>query len=198
MSAEVPRSNGSAQFLFTASPNSPLLSGFKINADGSLTPVPGSPFVIATPARAIVGVHDALLIADGAGITVFSVDMATGAIRQTDSAKAAFISDLVSDPQMNAAIAVSASGALALRVVDGRLQAQPAPMTAQVPAVVQTSRQAILDVTDHFMYVIDIGKTELMAFRTQNGKPLPLSPQSYPLPKDTAFITLVGSPRIQR
>jgi len=197
MSAEVPRSNGSAQFLFTASPNSPLLSGFKINEDGSLTPVPGSPFVIGTPARAIVGVHDALLIADGAGITVFSVDMETGAIRQTDSAKAASISDLLNDPQMNAAIAVSAAGALALRVVDGRLQAQPAPM-AQAPAVAQTSRHAILDATDHFMYVIDIGKTELMAFRIQNGKPLPLSPQSYPLPKDTAFITLVASRNIQR
>ena len=197
MSAEVPRSNGSAQYLFTASPNSPLLSGFKINVDGSLTPVPGSPFVIGTPARAIMGVHDALLIADGAGIRVFSVDMETGAIRQTDSAKAASISDFLSDPQMNATIAVSAAGALALRVEDGRLQAQPAPM-AQTPAVAQTSRHAILDATDHFMYVIDIGKTELMAFRTQNGKPLPLSPQSYPLPKDTAFITLVASRNIQR
>jgi hypothetical protein len=197
MSAEVPRSNGSAQYLFTASPNSPLLSGFKINEDGSLTPVPGSPFVIGTPARAIMGVHDALLIADGAGITVFSVDMETGAIRQTDSAKAASISNLVSDPQMNAAIAVSAAGVLALRVVDGRLQAQPAPM-AQAPTVAQTSRHAILDATDHFMYVIDIGKTELMAFRTQNGKPLPLSPQSYPLPKDTTLITLVASRNIQR
>jgi hypothetical protein len=192
MSAEVPRSNGSAQYLFTASPNSPLLSGFKINADGSLTPVPGSPFVIGTSARAIVGVHDALLIADGAGIRVFSVDMESGAIRQTDLAKAVTISDLVSDPQMNAAIAVSPAGALALRVVDGKLLTQPAPM-ARAPAAAQTSRQAILDATDHFMYVIDVGKTELMAFRTQNGKPLPLSPQSYPLPKDTAFITLVES-----
>ena len=197
MSAEVPRSNGSAQFLFTASPNSPLLSGFKINTDGSLTPVPGSPFVIGASARAIVGVHDALLLADGASVRVFSVDMETGAIRQTDSAKAATISDLVSDPQMNAAIAISPAGALALRVVDGRLQAQPAPM-AQSPAQPQTPRQAILDATDHFMYVINVGKTELMAFRTQNGKPLPLSPQSYPLPKDTTFITLVGSQRIQR
>jgi hypothetical protein len=197
MSAEVPRSNGSAQFLFTASPNSPLLSGFKINPDGSLTPVPGSPFVIGTAARAIVGVHDALLISDGAGIKVFSVDMETGAIQQTDSINAATISNLVSDPQRNAAIAVSPAGALALRVVDGKLQVQPAPM-AQAPAEAQTSGQAILDATDHFMYVIDVGKTELMAFRTQNGKPLPLSPQSYPLPRGTVFITLVESQRIQR
>ena len=197
MFAEVPRSKGPAQFLFTASANSPLLSGFKINADGSLTPVPGSPFVIGTSARAIVGVHDALLIADGAGISVFSVDMETGAIRQTDSAKAATITDLVSDPQMNAAIAVSPAGALALRVVHGRLQAQPAPM-AQAQVEAQTSRQAILDATDHFMYVIDVGKSELMAFRTQNGKPLPLSPQSYPLPSGTAFITLVELQKTQR
>jgi hypothetical protein len=190
MSAEVP-----AQFLFTASPNSPLLSGFRMNADGSLTPVPGSPFVISTAARAIAGVHGALLVADGAGIRVFRVDKETGAIRQTDSARIGTITSLVNDPQMNAVIAVSPAGALALRVMDGMLQAQPAPM-AQAEA--HTSRQAILDATGRFMYMVDVSRAELMAFRAQNGKQLPLTPQSYPLPRGTAFITLVESRNIRR
>jgi hypothetical protein len=197
MSAEVPRSSSPAQFLFTASANSPLLSGFRINADGSLAPVPGAPFVIGASVRAIASVRGTLLVADGAGIRAFSVDQETGAIRQSDSIRAGPITDLVSDPQADAATAVSPAGALALRVMDGRLQTQPAPMAA-ASAESQTSRQAVLDATGRFMYVVDVNKAELMALRIQNGKPIPLSPQAYPLPRGTSFITLVKSPRIQR
>jgi hypothetical protein len=192
MSTAVP-----AQFVFTASPNSPLLSGFRINVDGSLAPIPGSPFLINTSARAIAGVHGTLLVADGAGIRVFSVDKETGAIRQSDSARIGAITDLLSDLHSDAAIAVSPTGAMVLRVKDGKLQAQPAPMSPG-SAEAQTSRQSIVDAADHFMYVVDAGKAELMAFRIENAKPLPLTPQSYPLPRGTAFITLVESRNIRR
>ena len=192
MSAEVP-----AQFVFTASPNSPLLSGFRINADGSLTPVSGSPFLISTSARAIAGVHGTLLVADSAGISVFSVDKETGAIRQSDSVRIGAITDLVSDPHSDAAIAASSTGALALRVKNGKLQAQPAPMPPASPEA-QSAKQSVLDAATRFMYVVDAGKAELMAFRIENGKPLPLTPQSYPVPRGSAFITLVESGNIRR
>jgi hypothetical protein len=191
MSAEVP-----AQFVFTASPNSPLLSGFKINADGSLAPIPGSPFLINTSASAIAGVHGTLLVADGAGIRVFSVDQETGAIQQSDSVRIGVITDLLSDLHSDAAIAVSPTGAMILRVKDGKLQAQPAPMSP-ASTEAQIARQSIL-AADRFMYVVDAGKAELMAFRIENGKPLPLMPQFYPLPRGTAFITLVESRNIRR
>jgi hypothetical protein len=191
MSVEVP-----TQFVFTASSNSPLLSGFRINADGSLAPIPGSPFLINTSARAIAGVHGTLLVADGAGIRVFSVDQETGAIRQSDSVRIGAITDLLSDLHSDAAIAVSPIGAMVLRVKDGKLQAQPAPMSP-ASAEAQTARQSIL-AADRFMYVVDAGKAELMAFRIENGKPLPLTPQSYSLPRGTAFITLVESRNIRR
>jgi len=190
MSAQVP-----AQFVFTASPNSPLLSGFRLNADGSLAPVPGSPFLINTSARAIAGVQGTLLVAEGASIRVFSLDE-TGAIRQSDSLRTGMITDFVRD-QANGVIAVSPTGALALQVKDGKLQAQPTPVSP-APAEAQPFKQAVMDATGRFMYVMDAGKAELMAFRIQNGKPLPLSPQSYPLPRGTAFIALVELRKIQR
>jgi 6-phosphogluconolactonase (cycloisomerase 2 family) len=81
MAATVP-----AQFLFVGDGVAPLITGFRINGDGSLAPVPGSPFVISVPARSLVAIHGTLVIADGKGIVAYKVDKQTGSIQQIDAA----------------------------------------------------------------------------------------------------------------
>src|SRR5579859_195415 len=74
------------QFLFLGDSSAPLITGFRINSDGSLTAVPGSPFTVSAPARSLSSVRDTLFVASGTEITAFKVGMETGSLRQTDSA----------------------------------------------------------------------------------------------------------------
>src|SRR4029077_8859770 len=88
MAAAVPRTDAPAQFLFTAAPGSVLLTGFKVNIDGSLLPVPGSPFVLSSPARGVTSAHQTLIVVGDSTLTVLAVDKETGLIQQTDSVSA--------------------------------------------------------------------------------------------------------------
>src|SRR5579859_210242 len=72
MAATVP------QFLFVGDPETPLISGFRINDDGSLAPVPGSPFPVGFTPRALWSMGDLLLAVNQDGATAFAVDRETG------------------------------------------------------------------------------------------------------------------------
>jgi 6-phosphogluconolactonase (cycloisomerase 2 family) len=83
MDKTVPRATG--EFLFLGDAGAPLITGFRINGDGSLAPVPGSPFAISAPARALAVIQDTLVIADKRGIISYQVNRDTGTLQQTDA-----------------------------------------------------------------------------------------------------------------
>ncbi|HZD96442.1 MAG TPA: hypothetical protein VE133_19430, partial [Candidatus Sulfotelmatobacter sp.] len=74
----VPRAQ---QFLFLGDAGSPLLTGYKINPDGSLAPVPGSPFPINAPARSLKSLNNTLIVATEGTMTVYSVDKENGSLQ---------------------------------------------------------------------------------------------------------------------
>lgn len=74
------------QFLFLGDAGTPLITGFRINSDGSLAPVPGSPFTINAPGRTLSAADDTLLITSELGITAFRVERETGFLEETDLA----------------------------------------------------------------------------------------------------------------
>jgi hypothetical protein len=102
MAAEVPRNDGHAQFLFTTAPNSVLVSGFKVNIDGSLAPVAGSPFLLSAPARAVASANMTLIVEGNDTVTAFAVDKETGSIQQSDSLSVSTATPDLSSPAMPA------------------------------------------------------------------------------------------------
>jgi hypothetical protein len=74
MAATVP------QFLFVGDPATPLVSGFRINDDGTLAPVPGSPFLVGFTPRALWSIGNLLLAVNQDGATAFAVDRETGTL----------------------------------------------------------------------------------------------------------------------
>lgn len=187
MAATVPK-NSAQQFLFAASMDSPLISGFEINNDGSLAPVAGSPFLMIEPVRAVLSLHGNLIVAGGNSVKVFVVDSETGSIRFMDSAKISGISKLASDPTIDAVIATAPTGRVSLRLVQGKLQTQPDTLT---PAQSESPQQAALDATDRFMYTVESDMAEVRAFRVDGKKLIPLSPASYPIQRGSASVALV-------
>jgi 6-phosphogluconolactonase (cycloisomerase 2 family) len=97
-----------------------LISGFKINSDGSLLPVPGSPFLLSSPARGVTSAHQTLIVVGDSTLTVLAVDKETGSIQQTDSVNAsAAASDLASFAMSASRQAVLDANGRFMYVVDG-------------------------------------------------------------------------------
>jgi hypothetical protein len=86
----VPKFTG--EFLFLGDAGAPLLTGYSINSDGSLAPIPGSPFTISAPARALRSVQDFLIVESESGASAFKVDRETGLLKPRDSQAAMALS----------------------------------------------------------------------------------------------------------
>src|SRR6185503_14396108 len=69
-----------SQFLFTADPSAGVILGFKINSDGGLSPVPGSPFVAPDSPTLLAATQQDLFVANKSGLTLFGVNRETGTI----------------------------------------------------------------------------------------------------------------------
>jgi 6-phosphogluconolactonase (cycloisomerase 2 family) len=98
-----------AQFLFLGEADAPLITGFRINSDGSLVPVPGSPFAISAPVHSLTAVHDTLFAGGENGVAAYRVNRESGSIQRTDSA---------GSPVLGANPYSSASGSPQLAVLD--------------------------------------------------------------------------------
>jgi hypothetical protein len=95
MAATVP-----AQFLFIGQSDMAVVTGFRINSDGSLAPIPGSPFTISAPVRSLMAARDTLIVASGDTVSAFRVDKETGSIHPPDSTS---VSITEADPSSSAA-----------------------------------------------------------------------------------------------
>jgi hypothetical protein len=187
--AEVPKIGAGAQFLFVGgAAGSSLISGFKINQDGSLIPVPGSPFAMSVPVEAVASMQGTLIVAGEKSITAFAVDKATGFIQQTDSIQSETISNLDADSSQNAIFATTQKGSTAFGLSNGKLT--PLPSVSANPTR-QSSPPAVLDATGQFIYVINPAKAEVAAYRVDRGKTEALTPPTYPVSEGASSLTLV-------
>lgn len=186
--------NSAQQFLFAASADSPLMNGFKIGKNGSLAPVPGSPFVSSEPPRFVTSAHGTLIVAGENTITAFRVNAETGSIQQTDAVRTGRISQLMTDLPANRIVAATQAGPVAFHVLNDQLMVLSGPAAASEVASMkgQPSSSAVLDASGRFMYVADGSKAELAVFTVENGKLSAFSPSAtYPLPHGAATIALV-------
>lgn len=72
-----------SQFLFTSDPNANLIIGFRINSDGGLSPIPGSPFSVSETPRQLISLGSNLIMLSDKGASSFAVSRETGAITPT-------------------------------------------------------------------------------------------------------------------
>ena len=190
MAAEVAATK--PEFLYTADPSSGLLSGYRISADGSLTPVPGSPFVADHPPQKLAALRNVLLMAAKTTITAYEVDQESGSIRRTDSLPLKDIAALTVDVSSGAFYASTGKGILAYKVTGGRLHPAPAPTAfPQAPPDTRAGDSA-LDRTGKFMYVLDHAAAVVSAFRVKNLGLVPLSPASYPTSRGTLSLAIAA------
>ncbi len=191
--APTAKSGSGAQFLFIGDASDALINGFRINQDGSLTPVPGSPFPTTAPVHSAASLHGTLVVANETSLTAFAVDKETGFIQPTDSIKADAVKSLEADSAENAIFATTQKGTIAFRVSNGKLEPLPAALavSAREPSLASHPPSAVLDASGQFMYVIDATRAEIAAYRVDGGKPVPLSPSAYPVARSADSLTLV-------
>ena len=136
-----------------------------------------------------------LLAARESGVDVYRVDGVSGSLEQIGSSKTAKITRFLpaTDQSMNTVVAVSESGVIALRLVGGKLlETASGAVAADTMRLKATAEQpAVLDASGRFMYILDVAKSEITAFRVEEGKPVPLSPASYSIPHGTSSIVFV-------
>ena len=190
-SKEVPRA---PQFVFVGDPGSPLMTGFRINSDGALTPVPGSPFSISAAVQAETSLPGTLIVATQTSINVFTVDREAGSIQQIDSIKASGVQSLHADAAASAIFATTQQGTIVYRMSNGKLQPLSMEVASALTMPKENPSMAMLDGSGQFMYVMNQSKAEIQAFRVDQGRPQPLTPSAYPASRGANSITLVSAP----
>lgn len=143
------------QFLFLGQSDAPLITAFRINGDGSLAPVDGSPFPVGAAARSLTSAGNTLTVASEAGVKVFTVDKETGSFQEgaTDESlmtpadhsmsanSASPLAVLDSQGRFMFVANLNRAALLVFRVENGKLIALP---TATVPISSATSSMAIV------------------------------------------------------
>ena len=76
----------------------------------------------------------------------------------------------------------------------GALQQMDAAESAMIElssSITAGPQTAVLDASGRFMYVTDVDRRELLAFRVENGKPLALSSSATPIASATNSMAIV-------
>jgi len=179
MSTAVP-----TEFLFTADPVAGVILGFRINSDGGLSAVPGSPFMAAHSPRLVAALGSNLLVADEKNLNVFAIASQTGKITKTDSRALPAISNLTVDPVSKVAFATMPGEQVTLQVVNNKLRISAKSGMTSSSALTAATTEAtvnkpVIDASGRFAYSLDSSTGEISAFRVDNGKMTSLSPATY-------------------
>jgi hypothetical protein len=207
MSAKV---NSVVEFLFVANENekSNSLQGFRINGDGALAAVTGSPFLIGDTPHKLLASGDSLIMAGSAAIIVFQVDKVSGALRQTDSVSA-ISPQVVIDAVNNLVYSTSNGETMTYRLANGMLRtigsspevAQPkntmamssSATTMASSGTMSSSGGAVIDATGSFAYALNSTTGQIDAFRVSSDKRLtPLDPSGYPAGQGATSLAIVA------
>ena len=181
MAAVVP-----SQFLFTADPSAGLILGFKINSDGGLSPVPGSPFVAPDSPGLLASNGKDLFVADKSGLTLFGVNRETGTIAKLDSVSMASITNLSVDSADGTAFATSGTRRTEVHVVNNKMQLGEVSGIMLMRSANSSSAgevsasQQVKDASGQFSYALNSSTGEISAFRVEGSNLVPLSPATYP------------------
>jgi 6-phosphogluconolactonase (cycloisomerase 2 family) len=217
MSAKV---NSVVEFLFVADEKSNSLQGFRINGDGALAAVMGSPFPIGDTPHKLLASGDSLIMAGSAAILVFQVDKISGALRQTDSV-AAGSPQVALDAANNLVFSTSNGETMSYRLMNGMLRpigsspqlAQPKSTIAANTSAANTGAAgtitasssniavssgsraggAVIDATGSFAYALNPATGQIDAFRVVTGQRLTqLNPPAYFAGPGAVSIALVA------
>jgi hypothetical protein len=182
MAAQVP-----SQFLFSADPGAGVIFGFQINRDGGLSPVPGSPFIASDSPRLVAALGKNLLVAGATTVTAFTVNKETGAIKKTDATSIPSVSALVAEPSSGTVFGSTASGDVAIRMVNNKLQLTSISSSPFLSAEAQgVPSTAVKDVTGKFVFVLDSAVGTITVLKAQDGAPL----GSYPAGHGASSVAL--------
>jgi hypothetical protein len=199
MSAKV---NRVVEFLFVADEKSNSLQGFRIEGDGALSAVTGSPFQIGDTPHHLLSSGDSLIMSGSAAIIVFQVDQTSGALRQTDSV-AASSPDVIINPVTGILSSTANGETTSYRLVKGLMQtigSSPAtiqnkallsPAAGRIPGLIPEN--TVTDATGAFAYALNTKTGQIDAFKVASDKRLtPLDPPSYPAGQSAVSIALIA------
>ena len=181
MAAVVP-----SQFLFTADPSAGMILGFKINSDGGLSPVPGSPFVAPDSPSLLAATGKNLFVANKSGLTLFGVDPEAGTITKLDSIAMPSITNLSVDTADGMAFVTSGTRRTEINVVKGKIQLGTVSgimllnAGGSSKAGEASASQQVKDASGQFSYALNSSTGEISAFRVEGSSLVPLSPATYP------------------
>jgi 6-phosphogluconolactonase (cycloisomerase 2 family) len=180
------------QFLFVADSGSAAIFGNRINGDGSLSPVPGSPFSAQQTPQKVAALGPYLLVAGSATITAYAVDKQSGALQPIDALGFDSSFELVVDAPASVLKVVSQGQVFSYRIIARKFQQLSAGLGLPSPAVfARAANPPALDATGRFAYFVNTGAAEISAFHFDQGKLSPLSPPSYPAGKEPASVAVV-------
>lgn len=185
MATATPVARSVTQFLFTADPGSSAIIANRIHGDGSLSPVPGSPFSVGDAPGKVAALDHSLVVAGTTTLIAYTVDKNSGAIQATDSLALGSPSDnppfdFVVDASTSVLYAVARGQLFAFRLSKGLFQAVSITTNPVSPAAfAKASNTPALDATGRFVYLVNTSASEIIAFHFDGGRLSPLSPPSY-------------------
>jgi 6-phosphogluconolactonase (cycloisomerase 2 family) len=180
------------QFLFVADSGSPAIFGNRINEDGSLAPVPGSPFSVQELPLKVAALGTNLLVAGSTRITAYTVDKQSGAIEPMDTLGFDSPFEFVVDAPASVLKVVWQGQVFSYRITAGKFQQLSSALNLLSPAAfARASNPPALDATGRFAYFVNTGAAEISAFHFDQGKLSPLAPPSYPAGKRPASVAVV-------
>lgn len=165
-----------SRFVYIADPATSSVDGFAINADGSLTFMPGSPFAVGTSPSFVVADPQAkfLYVADPPGnrIFAFSIDPNTGTLTSISGSPFAAGTNPTG-------LAIDSTGDLLLAANQGSNNVSAYSLNPGTGALTQISGSPFttgagpvfvtVDSTNNFVFVADSGSNDIAAFALTNG-----------------------------
>ncbi len=192
------------QFVFVAASaaapgaSSGSITGFKVESDGSLSPLPQSATLLAERAVTIFAMRgSSLAIIGSSSVSLFAVDATTGALRLRNVLSTGPIHDAELDSSGQILRVTTKNGELELQERDGRLIATAPAVSGKgtMAMLYQSARQdssAAVTRDQQFLYVLNRSAAQINAFRAEGKQTIPLTPANYPVAKGASALALVS------
>ena len=126
--------------IVTAMPGEAMLSASLTHADGSTSPLPGSPFVVAEAPRKLMSLGAVLLVQGESSVSVFDVNRDTGSLNQTAFIPAPLLRDAVVNPADSTLYLLDQNSVSEFRVEKDQMIALPG---SPFPISLEAARQQV-------------------------------------------------------
>lgn len=192
------------QFVFVAASGSPAgsVSGFKVESDGSLSPVQQGLVPLAEPTIKMLGLDGKLAVVGQKRVSLFAVDPATGMLHLSHVTPINHMRGAAPQSSVQSPFVLDANNQLMLQSHDGHFTATGISVTETGASLnnstlndsaEQSASTSVLTRDQQFMYVLDRSASQLRAFRAEGNQPTPLTPAAYPVAKGTSALAIVST-----